>query len=57
MRQSKWRRAARLAQAEARARGAELEQLKEQLRETNQLPKPLLQSSYQPRLTIAPPAA
>jgi uncharacterized integral membrane protein len=57
IRQAKWRRAARLAQAQARALAAELERLKEQVREPTPLPNPISQSSYPPRLTIAPPAA
>ena len=55
IRQAKWRRAARLAQA--RALAAELDRLKERVGEPSQLPSPVPQSSYQPRLTIAPPAA
>jgi uncharacterized integral membrane protein len=57
IRQAKWRRAARLAQAQARALAAELDRLKERVGEPSQLPSPIPQSSYQPRLTIAPPAA
>jgi hypothetical protein len=57
IRQAKWRRAARLAQAQARALASELDRLKQRVGEPSQLPSPVPQSSYQPRLTIAPPAA
>ena len=55
IRQAKWRRAARLAQA--RALAAELDRLKERVGEPSQLPSPVPQSSYRPQLTIPPPAA
>ena len=57
IRQAKWRRAARLAQTKARALAAELDRLKEQMRGPAQPGgSPAPQSSYYPRLTIAPPA-
>jgi uncharacterized membrane-anchored protein YhcB (DUF1043 family) len=55
LRQSKWRRAARLAQARASELGAELDQMKQQMgtAEPGKQPPP----RYKPRLTIPPPAA
>jgi uncharacterized integral membrane protein len=52
MRQSKWRRTARLAQGQARALHAELEQLRERPDTTPPAP-----ARYAPTLTIPPPAA
>ncbi len=57
IKQAKWRRAARLAQTQARALAAELDRLKEQAREPSQSDNPVVRSGYQPRLTIPPPAA
>ncbi|HEY7243743.1 MAG TPA: LapA family protein [Xanthobacteraceae bacterium] len=57
MRQAKWRRAARLAQTQARALAAELDRLKEQVHEPGRSGSPVPLSGYQPRLTIPPPAA
>jgi uncharacterized integral membrane protein len=56
LRQGKWRRSARLAQAQARELGAELERLKRSLRPV-ELPSAPVAADYQPRLTIPPPAA
>ena len=55
VRQSKWRRAARLAQGEARALKAELTQLKQQMG----MPEPRsdIVPRHAPRLIIPPPAA
>jgi uncharacterized integral membrane protein len=55
VRQSKWRRAARLAQGEARALNAELTQLKQQM----EMPEPRSEIAPRPapRLIIPPPAA
>ena len=55
VRQSKWRRAARLAQGEARALNAELTQLKQQM----EMPEPRSEIVPRPapRLIIPPPAA
>jgi uncharacterized integral membrane protein len=55
MRQSKWRRTARLAQARARELHAELDQLKRDIGMAEP-PKPALGRSA-PRLIIPPPAA
>jgi len=55
LRQSKWRRAARLAQARARELGVELDQMKQQMGTAEagkQMPP-----RYTPQLTIPPPAA
>jgi len=57
IRQAKWRRAARLAQTQARGLAAELDRVKQQLGEPRQLGNPVSQSGYHPRLTIHPPAA
>ena len=54
IRQSKWRRAVRLAQGQARALNAELEQLKE--RTGTPVPEPA-PARYATTLTIPPPAA
>jgi uncharacterized integral membrane protein len=54
MRQSKWRRTARLAQGQARALHAELEQLRER---TATPVAPPASARYAPTLTIPPPAA
>ena len=51
LRQSKWRRAARLAEAEARELRAELDRLRRR-----SAPSPL-PGGYAPQLTIPPPAA
>jgi uncharacterized integral membrane protein len=56
MRQSKWRRAARLAQAHARELRAELENLKRRSA-ISELPREGMRVDYTPRLTIPPPAA
>jgi len=56
LRQSKWRRSARLAQAQARELSVELERLKRSLRPV-ELPSGPVAADYQPRLTIPPPAA
>jgi hypothetical protein len=53
LRQGKWRRAARLAQGEARDLRAELDRLKRRMGEVP--PEPL--AGYAPRLTVPPPAA
>jgi uncharacterized integral membrane protein len=55
VRQSKWRRAARLAQGDARALNAELTQLKQQM----EMPEPRSEivPHPAPRLIIPPPAA
>ncbi len=56
LRQGKWRRAARLAEAEARELRTELDRLKRQSGVA--VPTPgSLPSGYTPRLTIPPPAA
>jgi uncharacterized integral membrane protein len=56
LRQSKWRRAARLAEAEARELRAELDRLRRR-----SVPSPLpvepMPGGYSPQLTIPPPAA
>jgi hypothetical protein len=56
LRQSKWRRAARLAEAEARELRAEVDRLK---RRSTPSPLPVepIPGSYTPQLTIPPPAA
>jgi uncharacterized integral membrane protein len=56
LRQGKWRRAARLAQGEARELRAELDRLKERTG-AGGLPGQPMPSDYTPRLTIPPPAA
>jgi uncharacterized integral membrane protein len=56
LRQSKWRRTARLAQAQARELGAELDRLKRSMRPV-ELPASPVPGDYAPRLTIPPPAA
>jgi uncharacterized integral membrane protein len=56
LRQSKWRRTARLAQAQARELGAELDRLKRSMRPV-ELPTAPVPGDYAPRLTIPPPAA
>jgi len=56
LRQGKWRRAARLAQGEARELRAELDRLKRSTG-TGQLPAQPRPADYTPRLTIPPPAA
>jgi uncharacterized integral membrane protein len=55
LRQSKWRRAARLAQARASELGAELDQMKQQMGTAE--PGEQTPPRYTPRLTIPPPAA
>jgi uncharacterized integral membrane protein len=55
LRQSKWRRAARLAQARARELAAELDQLKRQTGMAE--PEKEMPRRYAPQLTIPPPAA
>ena len=55
MRQSKWRRAARLAQARARELGAELDQLKRDMGMAE--PPQRMPGRSAPRLIIPPPAA
>ena len=54
MRQSKWRRAARLAQGQARALNAELDEIKERTGTPIAPPAP---ARYATTLTIPPPAA
>jgi uncharacterized integral membrane protein len=54
LRQSRWRRAARLAQGEARELRAQADRLRQQLGEPATEPRP---PRHSPRLTIAPPAA
>ena len=56
LRQSKWRRTARLAQAQARELSAELDRLKRSMRPV-ELPTAPVPGDYAPRLTIPPPAA
>jgi uncharacterized integral membrane protein len=56
LRQSKWRRTARLAQAQARELGAELDRLKRSMRPV-ELPTAPVPGDYAPRLTIPPPAS
>ena len=55
VRQSKWRRAARLAQAQARELNAELDNLKQQIGGAE--PRQDMAPRYTPRLTIPPSAA
>ena len=55
MRQGKWRRAARLAQARARELGAELDRMRQQT--AGGEPGKPVQPRYTPQLTIPPPAA
>ena len=55
VRQSKWRRAARLAQAQARELNAELDNLKQQIGRAE--PRQGMAPRYAPRLTIPPSAA
>jgi uncharacterized integral membrane protein len=55
LRQSKWRRAARLAQARASDLGAQLDQMKQQMG-TAEPGKPM-PPRFTPQLTIPPPAA
>jgi uncharacterized integral membrane protein len=54
LRQGKWRRAARLAQGEARELRSELDRLKQR---AGGLPGQPMPADYTPRLTIPPPAA
>ncbi len=56
LRQGKWRRAARMAQSEARALRAEVDRLKRRIGPTELATEPLA-ATYTPRLTIPPPAA
>jgi hypothetical protein len=56
LRQGKWRRAARLAQGQARELRAELDQLKRRTG-ASELPGRPMPADYTPRLTIPPPAA
>jgi hypothetical protein len=56
LKQSKWRRAARLAEAEARELRAELDHLKRRSR-IAEPPPASTPVDYAPRLTIPPPAA
>jgi uncharacterized integral membrane protein len=56
LRQGKWRRAARLAQGEARALRAELDRLKRSTGPSELSAQPM-PADYTPRLTIPPPAA
>jgi uncharacterized integral membrane protein len=56
LRQSRWRRTARLAQGQARELGAELDRLKRSMRPV-ELPTSPVPGDYAPRLTIPPPAA
>jgi uncharacterized integral membrane protein len=56
LRQRKWRRAARLAQAEAHELRAEVDRLKRRIA-TPALPGEPMSADYAPRLTIPPPAA
>jgi uncharacterized integral membrane protein len=56
LRQGKWRRAARLAQGEARELRAELDRLKRRAG-AGELPARPMPADYTPRLTIPPPAA
>jgi hypothetical protein len=56
LRQSKWRRAARLAEAEARELRAELDRLRRRSA-PSPLPAEPMPSGYSPQLTIPPPAA
>ena len=54
LRQGKWRRAARLAQAEARELRAEVERLKQRLGPSI-IPSEPAQRDYTPQLSISPP--
>ena len=54
LRQRKWRRAARRAQAQARDLRAEVDRLK---RRMGEVPADPVAAGYAPRLTIPPPAA
>jgi uncharacterized integral membrane protein len=56
LRQSKWRRAARLAEAEARELRAELDRLRRRSA-PSPLPAEPMPGAYAPQLTIPPPAA
>jgi uncharacterized integral membrane protein len=56
LRQSKWRRAARLAEAEARELRAELDRLRRRSA-PSPLPAEPMPGGYSPQLTIPPPAA
>ena len=56
IRQSKWRRAARLAQAQARELRAEVDRLKRRTGAA-ELPAEPMRPDYAPQLTIPPPAA
>jgi uncharacterized integral membrane protein len=56
LRQGKWRRAARLAQGEARELRTELDRLKRRTG-AGELPARPMPADYTPRLTIPPPAA
>src|SRR5215470_6533781 len=56
LRQSKWRRAARLAQAQVRELRAEVDQLKRRMGPL-EIPATPMPPDYTPRLTIPPPAA
>ena len=55
LKQAKWRRAARLAEAEARELRAEVDRLKQRTART-QLPAEPMPAGYAPQLTIPPPA-
>ena len=55
LKQAKWRRAARLAEAEARELRAEVDRLKQRTAPT-QLPAEPMPAGYAPQLTIPPPA-
>ena len=57
MRQAKWRRAARLAEREARELRSELDQLKRRRGGMAEPPASALPVDYAPQLTIPPPAA
>ena len=56
LRQGKWRRAARVAEGEARTLRAEVDRLKRRVGPT-ELASETLPRSYTPQLTIRPPAA
>ena len=55
LKQAKWRRAARLAEAEARELRAEVDRLKQRTAPA-QLPAAPMPAGYAPQLTIPPPA-
>jgi hypothetical protein len=55
LKQAKWRRAARLAEAEARELRAEVDRLKQRAAPA-QLPAEPMPAGYAPQLTIPPPA-